>query len=197
MVTRGRPRLQSLATRREALLDAAAAALARDITASIETIATAAGCTKPLVYEVFESRDALIDATVERETQFLRDEIDQARARGAEVGARERIRSRVTATFAYARGHAAGAQLLTRLALDGDPLGRGRFAAIRDDVRTTLEREIGELPAILVLGAIRAVALTLANRDAADDEQTIEAVTAFIAGGLTELLSTTPQRSPA
>jgi AcrR family transcriptional regulator len=192
MATRGRPRLQSLTVRRTALLDAAVAALADDITASIETIAAAAGCTKPLVYDLFASRDALLEAVVERETQYLRDEIHAARALATELEPRERIQLRVAAVFVYARSHPDGSQLLTRLALVGDPLGRGRFAAIRDDVLATLDTEIGELPALLVLGAIRSVASTLPDRDPADDAPVVEAVTAFIIGGVTALRAAAP-----
>jgi AcrR family transcriptional regulator len=188
-MTTGRPRHQGIEERRQALLDAAVGALAVDPGSSLALIAAAAECSKPLIYEVFSSRDALVDAVIERETEWFRGELGAARAMAAALPPRAAVRCRVAALFSYCRAHPSGARLLLRLALDGDPHGRERFAAIRREVIDVLTSEIGSVPGLLVLGALRTLADAIPERDPATDDETIDAVTAFIIGGIVELRS--------
>lgn len=81
--------------RRDALVEAAAALVASDVTSvSMEAVAEAAGVSRPLVYKHFANRAELLVAVYRRETATLHEELAEAvrTARGLEAKFRALVR---------------------------------------------------------------------------------------------------------
>lgn len=191
----GRPRQQSLQQRRAALLDAATACLADDATTSLEVIATRAGCSKPSLYELFESRDALLAAIVDTELAEFRSVLDAARAESEHLDVYERVRFRVGALVAHVRSRPAGARLLIGLLASPTAEASERFRAERAEVRQLVAARLGPLAAELTLGGLRAVLFTLPDQPPEHDATTVEGIASFITGGVAALAAHEAARS--
>jgi AcrR family transcriptional regulator len=111
MSTPTAPRLRA-PERRRRILDAAAEAFAARgyDAASVGEIATAAGITKPVVYDHFPSKQRLYVEVIER----ARDELVRrgAVAMAAEAPLDQRIRAAVEEFFSYVEAHPQGARVL-------------------------------------------------------------------------------------
>ncbi len=116
MVTRerGRPPKLPEHLRRAVVLDAAVARFAEvgRAGATIDEIASAAGVRKPAIYEMFDSKDDLFRAAVDREVSALCDLFRVANAETSELAGPERIRRRVDDAFARAQRHPHAFRLL-------------------------------------------------------------------------------------
>jgi AcrR family transcriptional regulator len=75
----GRSRRADASRSVEAILDAAAAVLARDPRAGLADVADAAGVTRQTVYAHFSSRAVLVDAVVDRATGRIGKTLEEAR----------------------------------------------------------------------------------------------------------------------
>ncbi|MFN0030341.1 MAG: TetR/AcrR family transcriptional regulator [Acidimicrobiales bacterium] len=187
MASSGRPRLQSAAARRQALIAAATRALAADPEASMESIARAAGCARASAYELFETKEQLLGAVLEEEADQFQRVVLAARASSLGQPLDIAVRARVAAMLGFARARPDGYMLLSRLALDATVGPAPPLDRVRQEVLDHLERTIGPLPARMILGLLRAVALGLAEADPEQDEWTINVTATFIIGGLKEL----------
>jgi AcrR family transcriptional regulator len=95
----GRPRVH----RDDTLLDAARGAFARDgfQAASMDTIAAAAGTTKPTLYARFGSKEALYERTVERDADALLEQLFDAYSSVVDLPVREMVAPAMRAYFDY------------------------------------------------------------------------------------------------
>jgi AcrR family transcriptional regulator len=75
----GRPRRADASRSREAILDAAAAVLARDPRAGLAEVADAADVSRQTVYAHFSSRAVLVDAVVDRAAGRINKTLEEAR----------------------------------------------------------------------------------------------------------------------
>jgi AcrR family transcriptional regulator len=152
----------------------------------MQSIAELARCAKGSLYELFGSRDELLEAVVNHEAERLQAMIDAARRDASGSDLNTAVRTRVIALFTYASQHPDGFIVLSRAALDAGSPAESGLDRVRTNVRDRLTHDLGALPALMIIGLLRAVALeTIANGTAA--QANIDAVTAFIAGGLREL----------
>jgi AcrR family transcriptional regulator len=109
--------------REQTMLDAAGFAFATRgfHAASMDTIAEAAGISKPMLYNYFGSKEGLYVAYVERSGQALLDTMRHASDPAAPVG--ERLRGGVRAFLAYVDEHRSGWSVLYQEAsAQGGPL---------------------------------------------------------------------------
>jgi AcrR family transcriptional regulator len=105
----------------EALLNAATAVFARDgfAAATVESIAAAAGTTKPTLYARFGSKADLYEAAVQREAESIRAHLFAAYDQAAHLSMAEFTAAAVDAWFAFAAERPDGMRLL----FVGDHLG--------------------------------------------------------------------------
>jgi AcrR family transcriptional regulator len=120
------------AERRETLLDAGLELFSRAGygTVSIGEVASAAGVTKPVIYEHFESKADLYVALLEREAARL----SQVLLEGLDMSAdlKERLRALANDAVRYATRNPAAVGLLLQ-----EPLGDPKVAAVHESVRAT------------------------------------------------------------
>jgi AcrR family transcriptional regulator len=194
----GRPRLMSLEERRAKVLRAAVAAFGDHgfDGASIGSVASAAGVTKPSLYEIFASKEALYEAAVGAEVDRLAGMVARAYDQAPTRSLHDRTRERVAAVFAYASESPAGLRLL--LAVEhGQKSARlhrrmeGVRAAVTDALAEVIRRDYSSAgvragASLDMLAAMAVeVTLTAAERCFAtgdtDPDGVVEMVTSFLA----------------
>jgi AcrR family transcriptional regulator len=196
---RGRPRLASIEDRRATIIRAATGAFARDGVdgASIESIAAAAQVTKPSLYEIFPSKDALYEAAVGIEVDRLAAMVSRAYEQTPTASLQDRTRDRVAAVFAYANESPDGVRLL--LAVENgqrsEALGRrmeGVRSAVIEGLAEVMRRDFARAgieagPSLDILAAV-AVELTLTaaerclSEGKTDPDAVVTMITAFLTG---------------
>lgn len=196
----GRPRKEPFETREERLLDEAVAAFAdQGAGASIESIAGRAGINKALVYQHFESKDALFAAAVARERDRLVAFVGQVHTDPTVDGERLRGRAAVRAgyhaflDFAVANPTSLALLSLPTAASVLDGTGRDVLSGtIAENVRRTLQR-VGQpdrvLPDVLAamfVGMAGAVIRASARADW-DAEAVVDLLTDFTMAGMAGL----------
>lgn len=193
----GRPRKEPFDVREERLLDEAVAAFAEvGASASLELIAGRAGINKALVYQHFESKDALFAAAVRRERDRL-----VAFIAAAQLGSpsaptprtgREGVRAGYHAFIDFAAGHPTSLALLRLPAaaalLDGS--GRDVLAgALADNIRRLVrragepDRVLPDLLAAMFVGMAGSV-IRAGNQAEWDAEAVVDLLTDFTIAGL-------------
>lgn len=204
----GRPRLMPLEERRELVLDAAVALVGEEGPAgvSLDEVARYVGVTKPALYEIFPSKDALFEAAVGRELDRLVERLLEA-YRVPDAPMPVRTRERVRAVFAYAADnprrmrllHAANRERTAGIARLQQAAHERVVAELARIIRTELRRETGQRtsPAAAEALALAMVEMTLAaaQRALEDDRVSLEGmadlVAEFVVGGFASMRAET------
>jgi AcrR family transcriptional regulator len=132
----------------------------------METVAKEAGVTKPVLYDHFDSKEALFVALLEEDAAELEERVRSALA--ARSSNRERIRRSFRAYVEFVDEHAEGFRLVMREALR--PASRTRIAEVRDRIvgevvdlveresDGRIEREDAVTAALALIGMVESVA---------------------------------------
>lgn len=181
---RGRPRHQSPEQRRSAIFVAATEAFAEDLSTPLEAIAAKAGCSKPSLYELFASRDDLLEAVIRAEADAFRACLERARAATVGLEIAKVVEGRVTALVDHVRSRPAGARLVIGLLGDPSSPAARDFSVVLGEVHAFLAGQLGPVVAELIVGALRAMLLTLPDEPPEGDAHTIDVASRFLTGGL-------------
>lgn len=196
----GRPRKEPFDTRETRLLDEAVAAFAEQgANASIEAIAGRAGINKALVYQHFESKDALFEAAVRRERDRLVDFVARVQteppAGGEPLRGRESVRAGYHAFLDFARAHPTSLALLSLPGAATLLDGSGRevvTGTVAENLRRTLERlgqpdrVLPEVLAAMFVGMAGSV-IRAGARAGWDGEAVVDLLTDFTIAGVAGL----------
>jgi AcrR family transcriptional regulator len=189
---RGRPRLATTEARRDQILDAAVPLVAEagDRSVTIDEIAKAAGLVRAQIYEVFPSKDALIDAAVERESRRINDYMLVIGKRAFELPLPERIRALYRSIFDYRDAFPHSLQLFRNQELSHPGTGTSQW---RDLIAQRMRREFEaagipsrQLPDVLstmLMGLVEATANRSFEEPGWDTEAVVEVLAAFSLGG--------------
>lgn len=189
--------------RRALVLDRATALFAREGLggATIDAIASDTGVAKPGIYELFPSKDALFEATFERELQRFGDHVTAAYVESAQLDLPARTRARVDAVFRYAETNTDGLRLLllashhpTPAMVESFDMTRARLtdrlAAVIGDELTAAGLPAGraaEALALLAVETTTAAALRSFSDPDWDPATVADLVAGFFVGGFAGL----------
>lgn len=159
--------------RREQLLDVARQAFGRSgfHGVSMEEVAREAGVTKPILYDHFDSKEALYLALIEADALDLEDRVRAALR--APTGNRERIRAAYRAYFDFVDEHAEGFSLFLRESVNPVQLSP-RVAQVRERILASVA--------------------DLIAKETGGRVSDVEAVT--LAAGLVAMVESAAQRTP-
>jgi AcrR family transcriptional regulator len=99
---------------------------------SMDDVAKEAGVTKPILYDHFDSKEALYLALLDADAQSLEEKIREALA--APTGNRERIRASFQAYFDFVDEHAEGFRLMMQETVGTDDVFRSNVGKVRDHI---------------------------------------------------------------
>ena len=100
---------------------------------SMEDVAREAGVTKPILYDLFDSKEALYLALLDADSLELEERIRTALV--APTGNRERIRASFEAYFEFVDEHAEGFNLLMQETVGANDAFRHGVGVVRDRIR--------------------------------------------------------------
>ena len=100
---------------------------------SMEDVAREAGVTKPILYDHFDSKEALYLALLDADSLELEERI--AKALAAPTGNRERIRASFEAYFDFVDEHAEGFSLLMQETVGANDVFRSGVGTVRDRIK--------------------------------------------------------------
>jgi AcrR family transcriptional regulator len=195
---RGRPPIE---IDEEGLIAAATEAFALEgDSATMESIARAAGTSKPRVYDRFGSKEGLLAAVLELESEHLLHHLRRAFEGARTLSVPKQLRANFAAFLTYARAHPHGLAVLfsaSDQAMESRPIQRVRaeiLATITEGTRQGL-RAMGnphgpsaELIAAAVVGMCGQVARTMLEHPEWDPEALTDTLTTLVVGGLAAIV---------
>jgi AcrR family transcriptional regulator len=135
---------------------------------SMDHVAREAGVTKPILYDHFDSKEALYIALLDADAQELERQVRAALM--ASTGNRERIRRSFQAYFDFVDEHAAGFKLFVQETMGADDVFRSNVQRVRDRIqgevsdlivresKGIVEREDADTVALALVGMVETVA---------------------------------------
>lgn len=209
----GRPRSLPIAEQRRAILEAARRVFAAyDFQgASIERVAKEANVARPLVYELFGGKGELFIAVVDDAVEQLIADMAGAAGPGdvsfpAEPGVEDRevlfrvVRNNVAALFSFIARRPEAAAIIRIAEYGGFGPAKSEVVAGRSRIEDGLadlfaatwtpppiSREAARVLALMTLSMVEAVGFRQPSEPAWDPDETIDLITTFLVGALTEL----------